>query len=75
MYIEGIKSLSHKELIEFVEKYLDSEESAVLNELRIKGNEVSYYGKEISTCFFIQKEDILKKIIKKLKELIKKELR
>lgn len=74
MYIEGIKTLSHLELIEYSKNYIDTEQKNVLDELRVKRNQISYYGKNISKNFFIQKEVILKEIIRKLKNAIAKNL-
>jgi len=71
MYSWGFKTLSHKSLIEFSIKNiksLKSREWSLIDELRVKRNNIVYYGEQITLEFLKTRqkhiEDIIKKLIK-----------
>lgn len=67
MYNDGYKTLSHKKLIEYIEKKdFDRSEIILMDEARKLRNDILYYGKKISSEFLENKETKLKSIIKKL---------
>jgi hypothetical protein len=69
MYKSGFKTLSHKALVEFAKdniKLLTSSDIALIDELRIKRNNIVYYGEIITREFLKSREDSIKKIINKL---------
>jgi alkanesulfonate monooxygenase SsuD/methylene tetrahydromethanopterin reductase-like flavin-dependent oxidoreductase (luciferase family) len=69
MYSQGFKTLSHKSLIEFSAKNiksLSSQEISLIDELRIKRNNIVYYGEKVTTDFLKSREKSIKEIIKKL---------
>ncbi len=69
MYKSGFKTLSHKALVEFAKdniKLLTSSDIALIDELRIKRNNIVYYGEIITKEFLKSREDSIKKIINKL---------
>lgn len=71
MYKEGYKTLSHKALVEFAEKnikILSSSEISLIDELRIKRNNIVYYGETVSIDFLKSREKAIQKIISKLFE-------
>lgn len=76
--LDGFKSIgenSHKDLIDFLEKYRFSEgEIAFLHDLRIKRHKSSYEGKVIDYSYLMDKKNKIEEIIKKLKLLIKNKL-
>ena len=76
MYIDGNKTLSHIELLNYFKtKYpelIDDSEFHVLDSLRRRRNDISYYGKEISSSFLIQNEDTIKKMIERNFKFIRK---
>ncbi|MDP2628846.1 MAG: hypothetical protein Q8P15_03030 [Nanoarchaeota archaeon] len=73
--LDGFKSIgenSHKDLIDFLEKYKFSDgEIVFLHDLRIKRNKSSYEGKRIDYSYLKEKKGKIEEIIKKLKTLIK----
>ena len=69
MYKSGFKTLSHKALIEFAKeniKILTSSDISLIDELRIKRNNIVYYGDIITKEFLKTREESIKKIIDKL---------
>ncbi|MCX6747184.1 MAG: hypothetical protein NTU63_03570 [Candidatus Pacearchaeota archaeon] len=69
MYKEGFKTLSHKALVEFAErniKILTSSEIFLIDELRVKRNNIVYYGETVSKEFLKTREEVIKRIINKL---------
>ncbi|GBE20163.1 hypothetical protein BMS3Abin17_00899 [archaeon BMS3Abin17] len=70
MYSNGFKTLSHKLLIEYLEKnyskFFDREEFILIDELRRLRNGIVYYGKRIDSIFLRNKESQIKKVINKL---------
>ncbi len=77
LLIDGYKTLSHKDLIDYLkDKYneFNANEISILDDLRILRNRVSYEGFLIDPSYLHRNESTYKLIIKKLKELIKKKL-
>lgn len=69
MYKSGLKTLSHKALIEFAKnnvKILNSSEISLIDELRIKRNNIVYYGDKVTKEFLKTREESIKKIINNL---------
>lgn len=72
MYKQGWKTLSHKVLVEFASeniKILSPNEISLIDELRIKRNNIVYYGEQISLEFLKSRENTIKRIIDKLIKL------
>ena len=72
MYITGFKTLSHKALIEFSAKnikVMSSQEIELIDELRVKRNNIVYYGEQITKDFLFSREQKIKEIINKLLKL------
>ena len=69
MYFKGFKTLSHKALIEFSKKnlkVLSNQDIDLIDELRIKRNNIVYYGEQVTRDFIISRERKIKEIIKNL---------
>jgi hypothetical protein len=69
MYKSGFKTLSHKALVEFAQaniKFLSSSEISLIDELRVKRNNIVYYGETITKEFLKTREDSIRIIINKL---------
>ena len=69
MYKSGLKTLSHKVLIDFAKeniKILSSSEISLIDELRIKRNNIVYYGEKVTREFLKSREGFIRKIIIKL---------
>ena len=76
----GIKAVgenAHKEIISSLQKYAkcNDEEISILQDLRTKRNKSMYEGKQINYSYLNNNKDFLIKIIKKLKEVIKNNLK
>jgi hypothetical protein len=72
MYLQGFKTLSHKALVEFSAKNIKSlsnQELLLIDELRIKRNNIVYYGEQITLEFLRNRERSIKEIISKLTNL------
>jgi len=77
LLLDGFKTLSHKTLIEYLQKnYEDFNEYEIdfLDDLRITRNKISYNGFFIRPDYFKRKKQDILKIIPKLKKIIKKKL-
>jgi len=74
MYLKGFKTLSHKALIEFSGKNikeLSEREIKLIDELRVKRNDIVYYGEKVNLEFLEGREETIRKLIKKLLEIVK----
>lgn len=73
MYLQGFKTLSHKALVEFSArniKALSDREISLIEELRIKRNNIVYYGEKITLEFLKSRESSIISVIKKLIPLV-----
>ncbi len=69
MYSRGFKTLSHKSLVEFAAQNINSlskQEINLIDELRIKRNNIVYYGEKVTLEFLKNREQAIKNIIEKL---------
>lgn len=77
LLIDGYKTLSHKDLIDYLkEKYSEFKayETSVLDDLRVLRNRVTYEGFLVDLSYLDRNEPLFKFIIKKLRDLIKGKL-
>jgi len=78
LLVDGYKTLSHKDLIEYIkEKHKDfsEHEISVLDNLRILRNRVAYEGFKIEPSYLNRNEALFKSIIDKLKKELEEELK
>ncbi len=77
LFCDGYKTLSHKDLIEYIKMHygeFKEHETEILNTLRIKRNQLVYYGSELPP-FYIKKNKMnIEKIITKLKKILNKKI-
>ena len=70
---DGYKTLSHKDLIDYIKERYDDfshHEISVLDNLRILRNRISYEGYKIDISYLERNEDLFKSIIRKLKKVL-----
>ena len=75
LLIDGYKTLSHKDLIDYVkENYSEftKHEIYTLNDLRILRNRVTYEGFFVESSYLKRNENFFKEIIQKLKKINRK---
>ena len=75
LLIDGYKTLSHKDLITYLEENYSefkTNEIATLNNLRILRNRVAYEGLFIDSSHLERNENLLRDIIKKLGDVIER---
>ena len=73
MYSRGFKTLSHKALLEFSTeniKILSNQEISLIDELRIKRNNIVYYGEKVNIEFLKSREKTIRELINKLISLV-----
>jgi len=73
MYLQGFKTLSHKALVEYSAKNIKSlstQEITLIDELRIKRNNIVYYGEQTTIDFLKNREERIKEIIAKLIKIV-----
>jgi hypothetical protein len=78
LLIDGYKTLSHKDLIDYLkEKYKEFSihEISVLDDLRVLRNRIAYEGFFIEPSYLERNEPLFKEIIRKLENLIERKLR
>jgi len=78
LLIDGYKTLSHKDLIDYLkEKYKEfsSHEFSILDDLRVLRNRVAYDGFFIDFSYLKRNEGNFKIIINKLELLVERKLR
>ena len=69
MYSQGFKTLSHKALVEYLDKNFkefDKSEIILIDSLRKLRNNIVYYGQKVEREFLINHEKRMIEIIKKL---------
>jgi len=74
---DGYKTLSHKDLIEYLEekyKEFSSYEISFLDNLRVLRNRISYEGFFIESSYLKRNEGLLKSLAEKLKVIIRGKL-
>lgn len=77
MYTDGYKTLSHIKLIEyFSDNYKDlaQNEIKIIDILRKFRIGIVYYGQKVSQDFIINNEDIIKRIINVLSNIVRKKI-
>lgn len=74
MYNEGLKSLDHIGLIQYLKKYneFSREEITIIDQIRKFRHGTIYYGRKESGDFFINNKKSIKSIINKLLKLTDK---
>lgn len=74
LLVDGYKTLSHKDLIDYLnERYssqFDANDISNLDDLRVLRNRVAYEGFFIEPFYLDSNEDLFKEIIKKLKNIL-----
>ncbi|MFH1585216.1 MAG: hypothetical protein ABIB79_00430 [archaeon] len=77
LLVDGYKTLSHKDLIEYIaQKYKEFSqfEISILHKLRVLRNRVAYEGFLIDHSYLDRNEIVFKSIIEKLKKFLKDKL-
>lgn len=76
LLMDGYKTLSHKELVDYVKENSEFTEHEIsnLNDLRVLRNRITYEEFLIEPSFLNRNEEFFKKIIQKLKKIIGKKL-
>ena len=74
MYREGLKTLDHLSLIEYLKKYKEfsREDIFILDQMRKFRHGTLYYGKKESGSFFVNNKKEIKEIIDKLLKICRK---
>ena len=78
LLLDGYKTLSHKDLIDYLEKNYKEfmkYEISFLHDLRVTRNKTLYEGLFIDASYLERNESLIKNIIEKLKNLVLKKLR
>ncbi len=76
LFLEGYKTLSHKNLINYLKRYPEfgSNELSILDDLRILRNRITYEGFFVDISYLDRNEQLFKEIIKKLKNFVDKRI-
>lgn len=77
LLIDGYKTLSHKDLIDYVDKKhpnFSKHEISMLNDLRVLRNRIAYEGFFINSGYLTSNEVNFKSLIVKIKNLLKNKL-
>ncbi len=77
LLIDGYKTLSHKDLVAYLEENISSlstEEIYLIDQLRILRNRVAYEGFLINSSYLHKNEISYKQIINKLRQIIKQRI-
>ena len=77
LFCDGYKTLSHKDLIEYIKnnyKEINEYELETINTLRIKRNKIVYYGSELQPFYINKNKENIEKIIFKLQKILEKHL-
>lgn len=77
LLIDGYRTLSHKDLIDYIKKYYNEfsqHEASFLDNLRILRNRITYEGFQVEPSYLNRNKNLFKIIINKLKSIINKKL-
>jgi hypothetical protein len=77
LLIDGYKTLSHKDLIDYLkEKYsqFSNNEISILDNLRVLRNRITYEGFNINSSYLTRNETCFLEVIKKIRILINRKL-
>src|SRR3990167_9193803 len=77
LLIDGYKTLSHKDLIDYLkERYTEfrSYEISFLDDLRVLRNRISYEGFFVDSSYLERNKKVLEGLLLKLKNLVEKKL-
>ena len=79
LLIDGYKTLSHKDLLEYLEINLKKEFSRIdielLNQFRVLRNKIVYYGEQIEPSYIKRNKKHILDIISKLLEICERKLK
>jgi hypothetical protein len=78
MFTDGYKTLSHKDVIEYLKeryKEFNGKEIVLLDDLRVLRNRISYDGFNIDRSYLDRNEENFKNMIKKLNKILNKRLK
>ena len=77
LFCEGYKTLSHKELVEYMKRYEQFNESDIfrLDDLRKKRNKLVYYGEFIDGDYIERNKTKFEIIISKLKDILNQKIK
>ncbi len=74
LFAEGYKTLSHKDLIEYIRLNYKNEfsenEIVVLDTLRKRRNSIVYYGVLVNSSYIKRNKPVFENIIRKLKRIV-----
>lgn len=70
LFADGYKTLSHKDLVEYMKPHLSTDEVEILDELRKRRNKLVYYG-VFQPSFYVKKNSVyFEKIIQKISAVL-----
>jgi hypothetical protein len=78
LLIDGYKTLSHKDLIDYLEyKYsqFNANDISLMNDLRVLRNRIAYEGFLIDMSYLSRNESLFKDIVNKLKNILNVKLK
>lgn len=78
LLVDGYKTLSHKDLIEYLSinyKEFNNRDISILDDLRVLRNRVAYEGFFVESYYLDRNEKLFLNMIKKLKDLINKKIK
>ena len=79
LFIDGYKTLSHKDLLEYLEtkfrNYFSRLDFELLNQLRVLRNKIVYYGEQIEPAYIKRNNKHVLDIISKLLEICERKLK
>ncbi len=77
LLIDGYKTLSHRDLIEYIKSKcsgFSSHEISLLHDLRVLRNRIAYEGFLIEPSYLERNESFFKEMIQKLRDVVSKKL-
>ena len=78
LFLDGYKTLSHKDLIEYIKincsNQFSENEIETLDMLRKRRNKIVYYGIFVDISYITRNKPIFEDIIEKLKKIIKEKI-
>ncbi len=78
LLIEGYKTLSHKDLVDYIKvrcPEFSINETTILDDLRILRNRIAYEGFFVEPSYLTRNEALFRAVIQKLKSLILRKLK
>ena len=74
LFLDGYKTLSHKDLVKYMENELSEKNIQILDALRKRRNKIVYYGIMVDANYIERNQQNFEEIVNQLRQIIEKRI-